>query len=96
MLGYILVMLGGALGTGARFWMSGFVAERGGEVFPLGTGREHEWFIRHWVLRSVYGSARFSCRRDFGNFSWSVCAAVTQPFHRSAYKHSILLVMEIG
>ena len=37
MLSYILVMLGGALGTGARFWMSGFVAERSGEVFPLGT-----------------------------------------------------------
>jgi CrcB protein len=37
MLSYILVMLGGALGTGARFWMSGFIAERGGEFFPLGT-----------------------------------------------------------
>jgi fluoride exporter len=37
MLDYILVMAGGALGTGARFWLSGFVAERGGEVFPLGT-----------------------------------------------------------
>ena len=30
-------MLGGALGTGARFWASGLVAERFGEVFPLGT-----------------------------------------------------------
>jgi fluoride exporter len=37
MFSYILVMLGGALGTGARFWMSGFIAERGGEFFPLGT-----------------------------------------------------------
>src|SRR5947207_4967231 len=37
MLSYILVILGGALGTGARFWMSGFIAERGGEFFPLGT-----------------------------------------------------------
>jgi CrcB protein len=37
MLDYILVMLGGALGTGARFWASGFVAERAGEFFPLGT-----------------------------------------------------------
>ena len=37
MLDYILVMVGGALGTGARFWVSGFVAERGGELFPLGT-----------------------------------------------------------
>jgi len=37
MLSYIFVMLGGALGTGARFWMSGFIAERGGEFFPLGT-----------------------------------------------------------
>ena len=37
MVGYILVMIGGALGTGARFWMSGFIAERAGEFFPLGT-----------------------------------------------------------
>ena len=37
MLEYILVIVGGALGTGARFWVSGFVAERGGEFFPLGT-----------------------------------------------------------
>ena len=37
MLSYVFVMLGGALGTGARFWMSGFVAERAGEFFPLGT-----------------------------------------------------------
>ena len=37
MLNYILVMLGGALGTGARFWISGLVAERAGEFFPLGT-----------------------------------------------------------
>ena len=37
MLNYVLVMLGGALGTGARFWMSGFIAERAGESFPFGT-----------------------------------------------------------
>jgi len=37
MFSYVLVMLGGALGTGARFWMSGFIAERAGEFFPLGT-----------------------------------------------------------
>ena len=37
MLNYILVMLGGGLGTGARFWISGFMAERAGEFFPLGT-----------------------------------------------------------
>jgi CrcB protein len=37
MLNYILVMLGGALGTGARFWTSGIVAERAGEFFPMGT-----------------------------------------------------------
>lgn len=37
MLNYILVMLGGSLGTGARFWISGFIAERAGEFFPLGT-----------------------------------------------------------
>jgi fluoride exporter len=37
MLSYIFVMLGGALGSGARFWLSGFIAQRAGEVFPLGT-----------------------------------------------------------
>ena len=37
MFDYILVMLGGALRTGARFWASGFVAEKAGELFPLGT-----------------------------------------------------------
>jgi len=52
MLDYILVMAGGALGTGARFWVSGFVAERGGELVPLGT-----------LLVNVTGSfARVLCR----------------------------------
>ena len=37
MLSYVFVMLGGAIGTGARFWISGFIAERVGEFFPLGT-----------------------------------------------------------
>ena len=37
MLAYLLIMLGGALGTGARFWASGFIAERTGEFFPVGT-----------------------------------------------------------
>ena len=37
MLTYFWIMIGGALGTGARFWASGLVAERFGEVFPLGT-----------------------------------------------------------
>lgn len=37
MVNYIFVMLGGAVGTGARFWASGFVAQRFGEFFPLGT-----------------------------------------------------------
>jgi CrcB protein len=37
MLDYLWIMLGGALGTAARFWLSGVVAARCGEVFPLGT-----------------------------------------------------------
>ena len=37
MLTYFWIMFGGALGTGARFCASGLVAERYGEVFPLGT-----------------------------------------------------------
>jgi CrcB protein len=37
MLSYFWVMLGGALGTGARFCASGFIGERYGDLFPLGT-----------------------------------------------------------
>ena len=34
---YLLIALGSALGGVARYWASGFVAERVGEVFPWGT-----------------------------------------------------------
>ena len=37
MLEYLLIALGGALGSVARYWVSGFVAQRVGEVFPFGT-----------------------------------------------------------
>ena len=34
---YLLVALGGALGSVARFWFSGWLASRWGEIFPWGT-----------------------------------------------------------
>jgi CrcB protein len=34
---YLWIMLGGALGTGARYWCSGFAARAFGETFPWGT-----------------------------------------------------------
>jgi fluoride exporter len=34
---YLWISLGGALGTAARFWFSGIVANRFGETFPWGT-----------------------------------------------------------
>lgn len=34
---YFIVMVGGALGSGARMWLSLFVGERFGETFPMGT-----------------------------------------------------------
>ncbi len=37
MLNYIWVGLGGALGSVARFWVSGLVAGKFGESFPFGT-----------------------------------------------------------
>ena len=37
MVGIVLVMLGGALGSMWRYWWSGFVGERLGETFPFGT-----------------------------------------------------------
>jgi len=37
MLNYFWIALGGALGSVARFWASGFVARHFGETFPFGT-----------------------------------------------------------
>lgn len=37
MFNYLLVALGSALGGAARYWVSGFVANRFGQVFPWGT-----------------------------------------------------------
>lgn len=37
MLSYLWVSLGGAIGTAARFWLSGVVADRFGPTFPYGT-----------------------------------------------------------
>ena len=37
MLNYVLVSLGGAIGSAARFWISGAIAQRYGTTFPLGT-----------------------------------------------------------
>jgi len=37
MLSYIWVSLGGAIGSAARFWISGLVAQRFGQTFPFGT-----------------------------------------------------------
>ena len=34
---YLLVGLGGALGSITRFWLSGLIAARAGETFPWGT-----------------------------------------------------------
>ena len=34
---YLAVMCGGAVGTGLRLWLSGFLAARYGETFPVGT-----------------------------------------------------------
>ncbi len=37
MLSYLLVAVGGALGSVLRFWISGLVAESSGPTFPYGT-----------------------------------------------------------
>ena len=54
MLTYLFVSLGGAIGTAARYWLSGFIAERGGEIFPVGhTDRECQRFFRHRNFRNT-------------------------------------------
>jgi CrcB protein len=37
MFSYLVVAIGGALGSVGRFWLSGAVAQRFGETFPAGT-----------------------------------------------------------
>jgi fluoride exporter len=37
MIAYLCIALGGALGTTARYWLSGLVAHAIGETFPWGT-----------------------------------------------------------
>ena len=37
MLSYIWVSAGGAIGSAARFWVSGVIASRYGQTFPFGT-----------------------------------------------------------
>jgi CrcB protein len=37
MLSYLVVAIGGALGSVGRFWLSGSIAQRFGETFPAGT-----------------------------------------------------------
>jgi fluoride exporter len=37
MLSYLWISIGGAIGSAARFWISGLVAARYGQTFPLGT-----------------------------------------------------------
>jgi fluoride exporter len=37
MLGVIFVFIGGAVGSIWRYWLSGMVAQRFGEIFPFGT-----------------------------------------------------------
>ncbi len=37
MLEYFWIAVGGALGSVTRYWASGFVAQRFGELFPFGT-----------------------------------------------------------
>jgi|SRR5881397_662229 len=37
MVNYLMVAVGGALGSVLRFWLSGIVAERIGQAFPWGT-----------------------------------------------------------
>jgi fluoride exporter len=37
MLSYLWVSVGGAIGSAARFWLSGLIADRYGQTFPLGT-----------------------------------------------------------
>ena len=96
MLDYILVMAGGALGTGARFWVSGFVAERGGELFPLGTlvvNVTGSFAIGFFAAFTDPDGAFLTSPRLRQFFMIGVCGGYTT-FHPSVCKHWISFGME--
>ena len=57
MVSYLLVTIGGAIGSVARFWMSGLIGTQFGQTFPLGT------LIVNVTGSFMIGWARYSFRR---------------------------------
>jgi CrcB protein len=70
MLTYLWIAIGGALGSVARFWLSGVAANRFGETFPWGTilvNVSGSFLIG--VLAALFGfGGRFSAAADLRQF----------------------------
>jgi fluoride ion exporter CrcB/FEX len=54
MLSYHWVSIGGAIGSAARFWISGIVAQRYGQTFPSGTLTINVW-LGYFPLEKIKG-----------------------------------------
>jgi len=56
MFSYLVIAIGGALGSVARFWLSGAVAQKFGETLPAGTlAREYLRLPRHRFFAGLTG-----------------------------------------
>jgi fluoride ion exporter CrcB/FEX len=79
MLSYFWVAIGGALGTTARYWLSGVVARSVGETFPWGTLVIN---VTGSFVIGFFGALTGPDGRVFdrlpGFSSWSACAAATR------------------
>ena len=52
MLSYCWVSVGGAIGSAARFWISGIVAPRSGQTFPSGILPVNVW-LGYFPLKRI-------------------------------------------
>ena len=86
MMTYLWIALGSALGGMARFWCSGFVAERFGGTFPWGTLLVNVVgsFVIGFFATLTGPDGRFLVASDVRSSSWSASAAATRPSPPSA------------
>ena len=88
-LDYWLVAGGGALGSVARYWLSGVIGRRFGETFPYGTllVNVSGCLVIGFFATYTGTEGRLRLGRNGGSLSWPASAAVTRRFLLSACKH---------
>lgn len=88
MVNYLFIGLGSALGGVSRYWLSGMLAQRFGESFPLGTlvVNVSGSFLIGFFATLTGADGRLLIGPTARNFSWPESAAATRPSPPSACK----------